>query len=367
MKLEVNTKMLSRALKIAGKPITGKQTLPILDSFLMKTECELKRLIITGSNGETTIMVPITLEDCTNNETFSTFAKELEEVISLLPDQTITMETDKKKLSIKWKKGERNLPLTPVSEYPVVTPQINPMTTVLIPGAELSYAIDNTLSFCGCNSTTTVLEGLNFKLDSKSLKIAASDTHFLKCITLEGEPSKEFNFTLHSTVGNILKSAIRKEVPMVKIEADEKTAIFNTGEVMIIARTLQGRYPDYTKLMPDNNMNLFELVVDKEELRSALKRIYSCHYIVKMDISPLSVILTSENTSCGSNAMEVCDGTFNGEKMTIKAAAEKLMTILDKLNNTKAVFKLTSSNKAMYITGEEDTEIKDIALLMPIM
>lgn len=367
MKLEVNTKTLSRALKVAGRPITGKTSLPILDYYLIKTDPKTQRLIVTGSNGETTIMTPVGLEKCSDAVEFTIMAKFFEEAISLLTEQTIEIETNESTLTIKWQKGSRQLPITPATDYPVLTGAIDAETSVTISGQELASAIENTLPFCATTSTSPVMEGINLAFNKDNLKIAASDTHFLRCATADGKPSKELRLTIHSSVGNILKGIIKKETPVVKIEANEKTIVFNTGDSMVIARTITSKYPDYTKLMPNPTMDFFTLTVDVDELRNALKRILSCHFIVKMEISPLSLRLTSEHTEYGSKAAEDCDCTFNGESLTIKAAAEKMITILDRVNSKKATIKLTAPAKPMYFTAEEDTNDREIALLMPVM
>ena len=124
MKFTVSSSALLSILSTTGKVISNKNTLPILDYFLL----ELKdgRLKVTASDLETTFVGSIEVDSIEEEGIIAAPAKRMLDSLKEFSEQPLTIEADKDSWEIKinWKTGSLSIPGTSGMSYPSI-PELN--------------------------------------------------------------------------------------------------------------------------------------------------------------------------------------------------------------------------------------------------
>ncbi len=79
------------------------------------------------------------------------------------------------------------------------------------------------------------------------------------------------SFLLPKKLANMLKNLMGKDGGDVIIRFDERNAEVNYGDGIIQCRLIEGRFPNYNSVIPQNNPN--ELRLDRNGLLAALRRV----------------------------------------------------------------------------------------------
>ena len=117
MKFIVSSSELLSHLQSVSKAISGKSTIPILDSFLF--ELNKGELTITASDLESTLITKISLENIEGTGKIALEAKRLLDILKEFPEQPLTFEIDSETLStnILSDNGKFSVVGSPADEY----------------------------------------------------------------------------------------------------------------------------------------------------------------------------------------------------------------------------------------------------------
>ena len=107
-----------------------------------------------------------------------------------------------------------------------------------------------------------VMNGVYFDLTPECLAIVAGDGHKLvrnKVFNIQSE--QPASFILPKKPATLLRNMLQKEGGDVVIRFDERNAEISFDEGSITCRLIEGRYPNYNSVIPQNNPNV--LTVDR--------------------------------------------------------------------------------------------------------
>lgn len=187
----------------------------------------------------------------------------LTKIILELKDDILTLSSDNFKAQFKCSNP---------SEFPLI-PKINNHVLCEIKGTELKKAINQTIFASAKDESRPELAGILFKINNTSTakaELVATDSYRLaeKQIMLNSlsKISKEIiipNATLQEL------NRILDENENVEIFVSENQVKFNFGNTELISRLIEGQYPDYKKIIPENFLT--KIKIGKEDFLNALK------------------------------------------------------------------------------------------------
>ena len=99
MKFVVSSTELLKHLNAISRVISSKNTLPILDNFLLKLEG--KTLMITASDLETTLITKIELENSEEEGLIAIQAKIMLDTLKEFPEQPLTFNIDPETMAVE--------------------------------------------------------------------------------------------------------------------------------------------------------------------------------------------------------------------------------------------------------------------------
>ena len=135
----------------------------------------------------------------------------------------------------------------------------------MISEATLSSAISKTLFAAGNDDLRPVMSGVFFQFTSEGLTFVATDAHKLvRYVRKDIIAPSTAEFILPKKPLNLLKNTIGNSKKDVKITYTDQNATFEYGEVTLTCRLIDGKYPNFQAVIPQDNPN--HLIADRSAL-----------------------------------------------------------------------------------------------------
>jgi DNA polymerase-3 subunit beta len=374
MKFIVASGELQKALNTVSGVISSSQSRPILENYLF--ELEENNLKITASDGETTLVTTLEVKSDDTGK-FAVPAKIFQDFVKTYNEQPLTLSIKEATdgngslLEILDEKDNFAVALDNADDYPEL-PEFDASQSVKISGGILSEALTNTLFATSNDSLRPVMTGVLFQFKEDETNFVSTDSHRLvvykRTDLINAEP---IEFIMPKKPLAIFKNILANSGEDVTIEFNENMAKFTFGNNTWICRLIDGKYPNYTAVIPKENPNI--LTINRNLLLSSIRRasIMSNKSTnqVRFKLSGNILHLHAEDTEYANKAdMQIpCD--YNGEDINIGFSSKFLTEMLSVLSSDDITMKMSQPNRPGIIEpvdGLEDEE-KILMLSMPVI
>jgi DNA polymerase-3 subunit beta len=368
MKFSVSSSDLLKQLQIAGGAIGSNPVLPILEDFLFTITNS--QLTIAASDLETSITT--TLDVMSDSDGLVAIpARILLDTLKALPQQPITFSVNNDNFSIEITSayGKYKLAGENGADFPSIS-QLDDEAGLSIPANALSQGINKTIFATSSDELRPAMTGVYFQVDENKLTFVATDAHKLVRYSFTDINSDTAtNFIVPKKALNLLKNALPQNED-VKISYNKSNAFFNFGNVHLVCRLIDARYPDYNAVIPVDNPN--RCVVNRTDFQNSLKRIAiyankTTNQVV-LNINDKSLTISAQDIDFSNEATEQLTCNFDGEPMTIGFNAKFLVEMLGVLEGDEIRIELSTPTRAVILRQIDKTEGEDILMLvMPVM
>ena len=374
MKFIVASGELQKALNTVSGVISSSQSRPILENYLF--ELEENNLKITASDGETTLVTTLEVKSDDTGK-FAVPAKIFQDFVKTYNEQPLTLSVKEATdgngslLEILDEKDNFAVALDNADDYPEL-PEFDASQSEKISAGILSEALTNTLFATSNESLRPVMTGVLFQFKEDETNFVSTDSHRLvvykRTDLINAEP---IEFIMPKKPLAIFKNILANSGEDVTIEFNENMAKFTFGNNTWICRLIDGKYPNYTAVIPKENPNI--LTINRNLLLSSIRRasIMSNKSTnqVRFKLSGNILHLHAEDTEYANKAdMQIpCD--YNGEDINIGFSSKFLTEMLSVLSSDDITMKMSQPNRPGIIEpvdGLEDEE-KILMLSMPVI
>ena len=234
MKFTVSSSALLSLLATTGKVINSKNTLPILDYFLMELQGNV--LKVTTSDLETTLVGTIQVDNVEKEGTVAAPAKLMLDVLKECSEMPLTLEVNEEnwEIRIAWNSGSSSVPgANPVS-YPQTHELSAEKTEVSLDVDVLVNGINKTIFATADDELRPVMNGVYFDFSAEALTFVATDAHKLVKFTAEHNGDFTSAFILPKKPANLLKSLLLKEDEPIHVEFDAKNVTFQLKNFKLV-------------------------------------------------------------------------------------------------------------------------------------
>ena len=374
MKFIVASGELQKALNVVSGVISSSQSRPILENFLFELENEI--LKITASDGETTLITSLAVKSDDQGK-IAVPAKIFQDLIKTFGDQPLTFSVKDSEsgegglLEILDEKDNYEVALDNAEDYPEL-PEFDASQKVTLASGVLADALSNTLFATSNDSLRPVMTGVLFQFTEKETNFVSTDSHRLVVYKRTDVTNKEaVEFIMPKKPLSIFKNILSNSNDEVTIEFNENMAKFTFGENIWICRLIDGKYPNYSAVIPKENPNV--LTVNRNLLLSSIRRasILSNKSTnqVRFKLSGNVLHLHAEDTEYANKAdMNIpCD--YKGEDINIGFSSKFLTEMLGILSADDITMKMSQPNRPGIIEpldGLEESE-NILMLSMPVI
>ena len=374
MKFIVASGELQKALNTVSGVISSSQSRPILENYLFELEGNL--LKITASDGETTLVTTLEAKSDDNGK-FAVPAKIFQDFVKTYGEQPLTLSVKDSEdgngslLEILDEKDNFAVALDNAEDYPEL-PEFDASQSVKISAGILSEALTNTLFATSNDSLRPVMTGVLFQFKEDETNFVSTDSHRLvvykRTDLINAEP---IEFIMPKKPLAIFKNVLANSNDEVIIEFNENMAKFTFGNNIWICRLIDGKYPNYSAVIPKENPNV--LTINRSLLLSSIRRasIMSNKSTnqVRFKLSGNILHLHAEDTEYANKAdMQIpCD--YNGEDINIGFSSKFLTEMLSVLSSDDITMNMSQPNRPGIIEPVDGLEAEEniLMLSMPVI
>jgi DNA polymerase-3 subunit beta len=245
MKLQVTQENLSKALNTVARVANTRGTLPILSNVMLKTSNN--RLSIAATNLDIAITHYIGSK-IDQEGAITVPARLMQDFVSNLPDSVLKLNLEANKLHISTNQYNSTINGVSADDFPVV-PAISAGSSVSVSAIDFKKALAKVVLAASSDDARPVLTGVYFHSNNGEIIIAATDSYRLAQNNL-GKNKAEINFLVPATALNDLLRIINDADKEVVITHDDQQVQFQVSDITLVARLIEGNYPDYRKLIP---------------------------------------------------------------------------------------------------------------------
>lgn len=371
MKFVISSTALFSHLQAIGRVINSKNTLPILDCFHLELNDGV--LSLTASDNETTMSTSLEVNESDGNCRLSINAKTILDALKEIPEQPLTFDFNPNTLEIlvQYMNGRYSVVAQNADEYPIPVTLGETAVHVEMEASTLLNGINRALFATADDELRPVMNGIYFDITTEDITMVASDGHKLvrnKNFATKG--NEKAAFILPKKPATLLKNLLGKEQGSVSIDFDDRNATFTMPSYRMVCRLIEGRYPNYNSVIPQNNPH--KVTIDRAILLSALKRVSvfssQASSLIKLRLQDNQLILSGQDIDFSTSAEENINCNYAGSPMSIGFKATFLIDILNNISGQDVVIELADPSRAGVLVPAEQEENEDLLmLLMPMM
>jgi DNA polymerase-3 subunit beta len=301
MQLQVTQENLNKALSIVARVASARGTLPILANVLIKTVDN--RLSISATNLDIAITEHIGAK-VSEEGAITVPARLMQDFVSSLPSGVIELKLQDSKLHITTDQYQSVVNGVAADDFPVM-PAINTEggggQTWTINAQILKKGLQQVIMAASSDESRPVLTGVLLKSQDGRLFAAATDSYRLAEKDL-GKNDHDVSLLIPATAIQDLLRILGDADGVVSVTHDDQQILFQTENVDLVARLIDGKYPDYRKLIPA------EFAVESQVARADL-----------VNVTKVSSLFARE--SAGSVTINVDDAK---NSLSIRSVASQL-------------------------------------------
>lgn len=369
MKFIVSSSALLKQLTSINGVITTNPVVPILENFLF--EINDGKLTVTASDLQTSMISELEVE-AKDSGNIAVPARILLETLKNLPEQPVTFSIDEETYSIEISSDNGRYKLA--GENATDFPKISVVTegdSVNLSSDVLAEAINSTIFATSNDELRPAMTGVLLNLSDTNTTFVATDGHRLvRYRRVDVASDTESAIIIPRKALNLLKATLPTMPTNVNIEFNATNAFFKFGNIQMVCRLIDERFPDYENVIPADNTN--HMVISKNEFLSSLRRIAiyanKTTHQVRLKITGSELLISAEDIDFSNEANERLSCEHDGEDIEIGFNAKFLIEMLNNINAKNVSLQLSTPNRAGLIVPVEKVENEDVLMLvMPVM
>lgn len=368
MRFTVPQKEFLAQLQKLSAVVPSKSTHPMLNNILFHLEPDEARM--TATDLEISLTTRMKIEGG-QGEDVAIPCKRLLEIVRELDERPVTLQTDRANgVEIISGQGVFQIPFENAENYPML-PGIQVSAELEIPAERLRRHVDRLSFAVSTDDLRPVLTGALFEFRANALFLVATDGHRLVRIQdhkLAGQEALG-SVVIPIKALNLVARSLDSSAESVKLSLAQNHLVFSLGGTQIYTQLINGRYPAYEGVIPQQNENILQTT--RAPLYRAVKQVSNCANNVTRQInftlSENRLVVTAEDNEYGSRARSELDVDYNGDALEIAFNASYLDQMLRHLDTEQVVFKFGTAERAALILPEINQEDEDLLmLLMPV-
>lgn len=371
MKFIVSSSYLLKELNSIAGVIGGSSALPILECFLF--EVNKKTLTVTASDLETTMTATLDLDKSEKSGKVALPARTLLDSLKLFTEQPLSFQIDDTTyvVEVSTDNGKYKFAGLNADDYPKL-PELEGAHTATADAGILYNAISKTFFAAGNDDMRPVMSGIYLELNEDNMTFVATDAHKLvRYRHNKTGVSNPSSFILPRKPAALLKTMFAGADGVVELEYNATNAHFSLGNLRLVCRLIDGRYPNYQAVIPDSNNN--KITVDRKQFVTSVKRVAvfanKSTYQVRLSIKGNEFVVSAEDIDFSNEAVERLTCNHHGEDIVIGFNSKYLQEMLNNIDDEFIQLELSEPNKAGLLLPAEGNNGDEnlLMLIMPVM
>jgi DNA polymerase III subunit beta len=359
---------LLKPLTTVAGIVERRHTLPILANILIRKEGTKVSFIATDLEVQITTMCDFGAGD--DAVALTVAARKLLDILRALPDTgEITLSQTAGKLTVQSGKSRFVLQTMSASEYPTLSEPAAFDVSVTLTQRQLKHLLSLTHFAMAQQDIRYYLNGTLMVFEQGRLRAVATDAHRLAHCSeaVEGVTEQAEIIIPRKTVMELQRLLTDSDEPVL-LDVGSGQIRFRFGDIELISKLVEGKFPDYKRVIPTNYIRHFD--VSREVLLGSLQRaaILTTDKLRSVRFQLGNNLLTvSSNNAEQEEALEEIDVDYNDEPLDVGFNVSYLLDFLSSVKTEKVRWSVMPDPSASALLGlPEDDSFQYVVMPMRI-
>ncbi|MBW1254886.1 DNA polymerase III subunit beta [Pantoea allii] len=349
MKFIVEREQLLKPLQQVSGPLGGRPTLPILGNLLMQVN--EGSLLLTGTDLEMEMVARVALTQAHETGATTVPARKFLDICRGLPEGAeINVTLEGERMLVRSGRSRFSLSTLPASDFPNLDDWQNEVEFTL-PQATLKRLIEATQFSMAHQDVRYYLNGMMFETEGEELRTVATDGHRLAVCSMpigQALPSHSVIVPRKGVI-ELLRLLDGGDTPL-QVQIGSSNIRAHVGDYIFTSKLVDGRFPDYRRVLPKNPDKVLEAGCDLLKQAFARAAILSNEKFrgVRLHITENQLKITANNPE-QEEAEEMLDVSYNGSELEIGFNVSYVLDVLNALKCENVRLLLTDSVSSVQI------------------
>jgi DNA polymerase-3 subunit beta len=357
---------LLKPLQVVSGIVERRQTLPILANILVRKDGE--RVSFTATDLELQIQTSAPIGAGKDVSATTVAARKLVDILRALPDAEVQLSLTNKKLAVASGRSRFNLQTLAAEEFPTVA-QAEFTADFSLPAATLKYLLSMVHFAMAQQDIRYYLNGMLLVIDGAVVRAVATDGHRLALceVAKDGGASAKLEAIIPRKTILELSRLLPDSEDAVRVQMAATQVKFSFGDIELISKLVEGKFPDYQRVIPAANTKAF--VIAREDLMHALQRaaILTTDKFkgVRLVLASGSLKINSTNAD-QEDAQEELEIDYSGDGLDIGFNVNYLLDVLLNVKGEQLKFSLGDALGSALMSLPDSEKFKYVVMPMRI-
>ena len=357
---------LLKPLSAVSGIVERRHTLPILANVLLEQRNDGLYVTATDLEMQITAVADVGGKD---GQATTVGARKLQDLLRALPDDAqVTVDAAGSKMTVRAGRSRFNLQTLAASDYPRINVGQDQLQSIALPQRDFRALLKLAEFAMAQQDIRYYLNGMLLVVDNGALQVVATDGHRLSwaSLTVEGEHPHAEVILPRKTVLELSKLLEDSDAPLA-IDILQNQARFRFGNVELVSKVVDGKFPDYNRVIPAGHGKKVEL--DRLPLLAALQRaaILSNEKFrgvrLVLGDNQLKILCTNSEQEEAEEELPVA---YAGEGLDIGFNINYLLDVLSNVTTDRVHFAFGDANSSALVTLPERDDYKYVVMPMRI-
>lgn len=361
MKTTVHRDRLQRALGFVERVTARNATLPILSNILLSTESG--RLRVSATNLEIGVSSLIGAKVDTDGRV-AVPARTLSDFVRGIKEEAVSLELKQNTLTVRAGSYRTTILCFDAAEYPII-PKVEGGQEYVVPAQGLRGLIGTVGDSVAASDSRPELAGAFLRFETDAVVMAATDIFRLAERRIPGAFSQTGSVIIPRGTIHELGRILGDVEGDVRIRISDNQASFTHEEFDVVSRLIDGRYPEYKKIIPERS--LAKVLVRRDEAENAAKvaSLFSSSISdIKLECEAQELRISAKNSSKGEASAGI-EANLKGDPFEVSMNYHYFLDGLKVIPSEKLVLEFTGKGSPFVLRPSGD-ETGIVYLIMPL-
>jgi DNA polymerase-3 subunit beta len=308
MHLRVNRENLEKNLAHLSRIVTGKGYSPSLNGIMFVLENQ--QLTLMATDGELALRLSMPLEESKDEGTCLLPARQVYDLVKNLKSPEIELSKNLNKAIVEISDYNTDTKSSTSSSYKIRPFEQNDFpafpahepSSLTLDSQYLLDSVKRVSKSAARDASRPILTGMKLEAANNELVLVATDS-FRMAVDRQKLSKQEFSLTVPAhTLSELVRILSARKIKEVSISSTNHQVVFEALDIALASRLLQGNFPPYKTLLPENLA--YEIEIDRVELLEAVQRaslFCTSGDALKFHFSANQLELIGENPELGSS------------------------------------------------------------------
>ena len=349
--------------------VEKRHTLPILSNALLEKKGNTLTFLATDIEIQITTSAEVAGGEGDGAVTVG--ARKLQDILRSLPDGAeITLSLEDKRLQVKAGKSRFNLQTLPAEDFPRMTIADAEPRRIETTQKQFRHLLAQTQFAMATQDVRYYLNGLLLLVDGNELRAVATDGHRLAFASMalgEGvELARQELILPRKTVLELNRLLADSDDP-IRIDMMSNQIRFQFGNVVLVSKLIDGKFPDYERVVPASTRNVVTLnrtALLQSMVRAAILTNEKFRG-VRLILTPGSLKIVAANAE-HEEAQEELEIDYSGEAIDVGFNVSYLLDVLNHASCESIEWGFNDANSSALLTQPGNERFKYVVMPMRI-